>query len=327
MRKALTPICLIAIFAVSLLIEPKVPISQHAVPAAFAQKIQTRPLYRFASDQNQYLLLPGENGQPATLPKGMSGNFKSQGIIGHVPGGTHQLETAGVYMAAKTDDYGERYFYTTKVDELELKTQQYGWTKVSGNIFYVSVKPVQGMVPLYVLFLERTVVPSGQFYTPKLGEDGYFYTTDEKEKNNAIAAGYKYPHVIGYIYSGPQPPTSTETKNSVPQIPPGKPAPDADTDLLKRGCTRPGLGAYQCPTVGGYEACESYRQQGKVKACTTTANLKIQAAMEKELFYLGCTRFLDRPDEFRCKTQKSLDLCETYRKNGKLTKCLKGWTD
>jgi len=325
MKRSLTLVCLVTIFAALISIAPE---SQRAVPTVLAQQIKTEALYRFVSDRNQYLLLPGKNGEPATLPPGMSGNFKNLGVIGHVPGGTHQLVTSGVYMASKSDDYGERYFYTTDIDEWKLKTSSgYQWTKVSGYIFNVSTKKVAGTLPLYRLFLERTVVPTGQFYTPKNGEDGYFYTTSEKEKNDAIAGGYKYPRVMGYIYAEPQPPASTETKNSVPQIPPGKPAPDADTDLLKRGCIRPGVGAYQCPTIGGFEACESYRQQGKVKACSTTANQKIQAAMEKELYALGCTRFLDRPDEFRCKTPKSLDLCETYRKNGKLTKCLKGWTD
>ena len=325
MRSALTLICLIAILAALALVEPNVRVAEHAVPRAFAQKIQTRPLYRFASDRNQYLLLPSNNGQTPALPNGMSGNFKSQGPIGHVPGGTHQLQTIAVLMAGKTDDYGERYFYSTELNELELKTDQYGWSKVSGIAFYVSGKQEKGMVPLYRLFLDRTVVPSGQFYTPKNGEDGYFYTSNETEKNNAIAAGYKYPRVIGYIYSEQQPPP--ERVNNVPQISTGKPAPDPDTDLLGRGCMRPGVGSYKCPTVAGFEACESYRQQGKVTACSTSANQKVQAAMEKQLYYVGCSRFLDRPDEFRCKTQKSLDLCETYRQNGKLTKCLKGWKD
>jgi hypothetical protein len=96
---------------------------------------------------------------------------------------------------------------------------------------------------------------------------------------------------------------------------------DADTVLLKRGCTRPGPGTYSCPTIAAYEACEIYRNQGVVKACATSANEKVQAAMDKLLFSVGCSRFLGRPDEFLCKTQKGLDLCETYRKNGKLKKC------
>lgn len=109
---------------------------------------------------------------------------------------------------------------------------------------------------------------------------------------------------------------------SGPKIALGKGGLDADTDLLKRGCTRPAVGSYKCPTIGGYEACETYRKSGKVQACSTSANEKVQAAMDKLLFSVGCSRFLGRPDEFLCKTQKGLDLCETYHKNGKLKKCM-----
>jgi hypothetical protein len=110
-----------------------------------------------------------------------------------------------------------------------------------------------------------------------------------------------------------------------PKIATGQGAPvDADADLLKRGCTRPGVGSYKCPTVGGYEACESYRLSGKFKvnACSTSANEKVQAAMERTLFSVGCSRFLGRAEEFMCKTPKSFDLCETYRKSGTAKKCL-----
>jgi len=110
-----------------------------------------------------------------------------------------------------------------------------------------------------------------------------------------------------------------------PRIATGQGAPvDADTVLLKRGCTRTGVGSYKCPTVGAYEACESYRLSGKSKvtACSTSANEKVQAAMEKTLFSVGCSRFLGRAEEFMCKTQKSFDLCETYRKSGTAKKCL-----
>ena len=41
-----------------------------------------------------------------------------------------------------------------------------------------------------------------------------------------------------------------------------------------------------------------------------------------ELYRLGCTRFLGRPDEFLCKTPKSFNLCEAYRRNKTAKKCL-----
>jgi len=101
-----------------------------------------------------------------------------------------------------------------------------------------------------------------------------------------------------------------------------QPTINADTDLLKRGCLRKGFGSYDCPTVASYHACQIYQNRGSVKDCSTPADLTKQAAMETELFGLGCNRFLDRPDQFLCKTQKSFDACESYRKKGETTKCL-----
>ena len=317
MKQLITLVCLLTFFAALTLVEPGLPFSGHVVPAVLAQQIKTEPLYRFASDSTHYLLMPGINGQPTTLTPGYTAGFKKPVVIGHAPGGTHQLATAFVYMATKTDDYGERYFYTDSLPELNLKVSGYGWKKVKGYAFKVATKQVKGTVPLYRLFLERTVVPSGQFFTPKPGEDGYYYTTSEQEKNQALAAGYKSPRVLGYIYSSPQPPPPPG-----PKINPSEP----HSIPMRTCCTRmhaPKPGRLQCPTIGGYEACESYRNQGIVKGpCSTPANLKIQAAMDKLLFSVGCTRFLGRPDEFLCKTQTGLDLCNTYLKNGKLKKCL-----
>ena len=316
MRQAITLVCLMTMFAMLALIEPTLPISPPVMPAALAQKITTEPLYRFSSDKNQYALIPGVNGQLVGFNSGYGAGFANPVIIGHVPGGTHQLVSVSIYVATKRDDYGERYFYTNDFTEFELKTSGYGWKKVKGG-FYVSGKQVPGTVPLYRLWLERTVVPSGQFYTPKPGEDGWYYTTNEQEKNQALAAGYKSPRILGYVFSSPQPPPQPG-----PKIVSTGPTLDPDADLLRRGCTRPGVGSYDCPTIGGYEACEIYLKNGQVKACTTSADKQAQAAMDKDLYSIGCTRFLGRPDEFICKTKKGLDLCETYHTKGRVKQCL-----
>ena len=316
MKQLLTLMCLLTLLAALMLIEAALPFPQHPVPTANAQAIKTEPLYRFSSDKNQYALIRGEN---VGFNDGYGAGFAKPVLIGHVPGGTHQLVTITIFAARKSDDYGERYFYTNDYAEYDLKTSSgYQWKKIKDAGFYVSKNQVKGTVPLYRLFLERTVVPSGQFHTPKAGEDGYYYTTSEQEKNQAIAAGYKYPRVLGYIYSSPQPPPPP-----TPKVDSSGKAISPDADLLNRGCTRPSLGAYNCPTIGGYEACESYRSQGKIKGpCSTPANLKIQEAMDKLLFSVGCTRFLGRPDEFICKTPKGLDLCKTYKANKKVKNCV-----
>jgi hypothetical protein len=319
MKQVLTLVCALIFFTALILTEPGLPFSKHTVPTALAQKITTEPLFRFRSDKNQYALMPGVNGQLVGFNPGYGDGFGNPVIIGHVPGGTHQLVTVMIHAALKRDDYGERYFYTDDFTEYDLKTSSgYQWKKIEGIAFYVSKTQVKGTVPLYRLWLERTVVPSGQFYTPKPGEDGWYYTTSEQEKNQALAAGYKYPRKLGYIYSSPQPPPPPGPKINTG----GGPTFDPDADLLRRGCTRPSAGAYNCPTIGGYEACESYRLQQKIKGpCTTPANLKVQAAMDKLLFSVGCSRFLGRPDEFLCKTQTGRDLCKTYQNNGKVKNC------
>jgi hypothetical protein len=100
------------------------------------------------------------------------------------------------------------------------------------------------------------------------------------------------------------------------------PAKSPDTVLLNLDCTRTGVGAYSCSTAAGFEACVMYWKDGKVKHCLgVTAVIEKQAAMDQELFKLGCKRFLGRPDEYLCKTQKSFDACETYHKDGRVKKC------
>jgi hypothetical protein len=108
----------------------------------------------------------------------------------------------------------------------------------------------------------------------------------------------------------------------IPHISVGPATTNADKDLLNRGCTREGVGVYNCPTVSSYAACESYRNSGGVKRCHTSADLEKQASMDKDLFSQGCKRFLGRPDEYLCQTKKSFDACEGYRKNGAAKKCL-----
>jgi hypothetical protein len=126
--------------------------------------------------------------------------------------------------------------------------------------------------------------------------------------------GYKFVRIEGYVW--PQPTTV------MPHLSTGSTPLNADTDLLKRGCTREGIGIYNCPTVSSYAACQSYRNGGRVKMCHTSADLGKQAAMDKDLFNLGCKHFLGRPDEYLCQTPKSFDACEGYRKSGSAKKCL-----
>ena len=198
----------------------------------------------------------------------------------------------------------------------------------TGIAGYIASTQLPGTVPLYRLYHPPNFGPeesqnsviaiANRTYFRKCLRSSYdnFYTTSEKEKAHALTSwGYKFIRIEGYVW--PQATTVGGLK-----LGPGKPVGDADTVLLKWGCTRPGAGAYSCPTIAGYEACENYRAKGEVKVCTTTANQKQQAAMEKELFTVGCRRFINHPDEFVCKTQAGMNACEVYRQKGQAKKCL-----
>jgi hypothetical protein len=188
----------------------------------------------------------------------------------------------------------------------------------NGIAGYVAPTKLSGTVPLYKLYHpERLEEYNSKQKNCLFGSYDNLYTTSQKEMSEAISQhGYQFIGIAGYVW-----PQATSTSSTPPISVGSAPAVNPDTDLLKRGCTRPGVGSYKCPTIAGYEACERYRKNGKVTACTTSANEKVQAAMEKLLFSVGCSRFLGRPDEFLCKTQKGKDLCETYRKNGTANEC------
>lgn len=224
--------------------------------------------------------------------------------------------------------YGHAFGYTTSEDKKDellhspprptlLGGTNDPWELDSTGVAgYVAQSRMFGTVPLYELNhpAQFQIANNVSERVCRLSSYDNLYTTSEEEKANAITShGYKFVGIAGYVW-----PQATSLG---PHIAPGSPPPGADTDLLNRGCTRPGAGSYKCPTIGGYEACEKYRINGKVTACSTTANQKVQAAMEKLLFSVGCKRFLGRPDDFLCKTQKSLDLCQAYCKNGTAKKC------
>lgn len=190
----------------------------------------------------------------------------------------------------------------------------------SGIACYAAPKELPGTVPLYRLY-HPPVFKDGGNYLCFNGHDS-LYTTSEKEMSDHITQhGYKFVGIEGYVWPQPAMVSMLPPPPPGPKIGAGKPAANPDTDLLNRGCTRTGIGSYNCPTVVAYAACESYKNGGKVQDCTTPVDLTRQKAMDKELFSVGCKRFLGRPDEFICVTQKSFDLCETYHKNGTAKKC------
>jgi hypothetical protein len=191
----------------------------------------------------------------------------------------------------------------------------------NGIACYIASKQLPGTVPLYALYHQKDATGKG-YCLPS--EYDNWYTTSEKEMSNAITShGYRLVGITGYVW--PQPTTIAEQQSGHPTIPNNtgnKPAITPEVDLLNRGCLRNSPGSYTCPTVAGYEACQSYKDRGAAKQCATTADLNAQAVMEKALYTIGCSRFLGRPDQFLCKTKKSFDSCEGYRTRGVVSKCI-----
>lgn len=108
-------------------------------------------------------------------------------------------------------------------------------------------------------------------------------------------------------------------KIKVSTAPPKSP----DVVLLNNGCNRVAgtLGAYDCSAATGYSMCLSYKNSGQVKSCKASFDLAAVQKVSDDLFAVGCKRFLGRPDDFLCITQRGFDACEVYRKQGKVKMC------
>lgn len=129
----------------------------------------------------------------------------------------------------------------------------------------------------------------------------------------------KYQSLTAKIVTAPAP----AAKQATPKFGPSGPSKSPDQALLDAGCNRvPGKpGAYDCFTQIGFDICNSYKNQGQATACTTKLDQLTQKRMDDALFSQGCKRFLGRPDQYLCTTQRGFDSCETFRKAGKAKEC------
>ncbi len=349
--KLTTCALLMLLLGLAMTYQPISPVSANAAPEPPVPGVPTVPLYRlFAHTTGIHFYTTDVNRKLEAMGAG----WTFEGIAAHVLNqqdtGTVPLYVLVIRLRFNNESGDAVFGYTTSEEEKDqlLVTSSVSWLlggytnthdrgrwrlDSSGIAGYIGSAHLYGTVPLYRLYHPPQFGPEenvGSATLNTLGgtENQYFrkcrfnsydnlYTTSEEEKADALLHhGYKFVRIEGYVW-----PQAT-TVGGPPKLGPGKPIGNADTVLLKWGCTRPGAGSYNCPTTAGYEACENYRAKGEVKACSTSANQKVQAAMEKLLFNVGCSRFMNRPDQFLCKTQKSFDLCETYRKNGTAKKCL-----
>ena len=343
-RVILLAIAMLALLFSSSAYRPDSSFDVGAAPGPVPEQITAVPLFRlYLLHSESYLKNPNDplvyQGSPgfhfyttdSSEKDGLLkyGGYADEGITGWVlrrqaPG------TVALYRLSKSiatvggRAWGTKHFYTVSKTEADKAVSAFGF-KLEGIQCYVAPpdKPMSGMVPLYRLYRPPTPGPSNAFYDT--GDYDHFYTTSADEKYKATQTlQYSDEGIACYIW----PQATTLDDGKIAKVGVGKPPPDFDTDLLNRGCTRSGVDAYRCPTQGGYEACESYRRKGKFKTCFFSASASeqdAQKAMEDDLFKVGCTRFLDRPDEFRCKTPKALEACYIYLKKGQAKKCMQSW--
>ena len=104
-------------------------------------------------------------------------------------------DTVPVFSLHKDDEpIGRRHFYTTDMDEANNAINNLGWAVDTylpkGIAFYIAATQVPNTEALFRLY-----------YAPT---DDHFYTTDVAERNKAIASGYKFEKIAGYVWRTPQ---------------------------------------------------------------------------------------------------------------------------
>ncbi len=191
------------------------------------------------------------------------------------------------------------HFYTANKAERDslIKDFRDGYSAFfdEGIEGYLFPNQVPGTVPLYRLYKDPMK---------------HFYTTVAKEKGKAINKdGYRFENIVGYV--------------SAVQI-------SGTTPLYRAYRATVGkIGDDHFYTIKEDEKFGAINKYGYIDDGITcyvwtsavTLSRAPQSAMDTELFSLGCNLFLGRPDEYLCNTQKSLDACEVYRKNGKAKRC------
>jgi uncharacterized protein DUF5648 len=338
MRRHLFHLLLVAGVVVCLIGLPR-PATRVAAVTAPVQNVASVPLFRLyhkVSGIHFYTTDPDRKLNAIAngwTPEGIQAYVFNKQVPGTVPFFSLKITVWGA------NEYQDVFGYTASKKDRDsllnsppLASEFCGWSDASGTprakwtlegngiAGYIASQQLPGTVPLYALYHPKD--NSEKKYCLQSEFDNW-YTTSEKEMSNAITNhGYRFVGITGYVW--PQPATIAEQPKQpvIPNNTGNKPAIDPEVDLLNRGCLRNSPGSYTCPTVVGYEACQAYKNRGSAKQCSTTADLNQQAAMEKGLYSLGCSRFLGRADQFMCKTKKSFDACELYRSRGVLSKCI-----
>jgi len=164
----------------------------------FGQTATTVPLYRlYGSSHHFYTTSKAERDSAI-----QNANYKDEGIAGYVfdklvPG------TVALYRFVKETSTGTRHYYA--ISSVERQAAINDGYKSEGICCYVSKNATDGTVPFLHVYLAPKAKSSGTFFggapfESNLGDD-HLYTTDEKEKFDAIN---KYGFVVqtnqGYIW-------------------------------------------------------------------------------------------------------------------------------
>jgi hypothetical protein len=303
-----------------------------AISINAAAQATTVPLYKLYSSATGAHFYTVDTTRKA---EAMAAGWSSQGIETYVLGSPIQ-GSVPMYILVMPLRFGSGrghvFSYTTNVYENDTLRKSAAVPSAAGGEYeflskwtndaigiaaYVSPNQLPGTVPLYRL--RHPPQSSDKLSVPHSYDT--FLTTDEKQQAFYIKSrGYRFIDIVGYVW-----PAAGEVSldsNTVPKIKVTATNVNPDTELLNRGCTRTALGSYECSNAAANELCASYKKAGKVKNCYQKGNFSSeQYALDQELFKIGCNRFLGRPDEYICKTQNALNLCEARRQAGKVKKC------
>src|SRR5687768_3792361 len=95
--------------------------------SAAAAQVETEPLYRYRSSQSNFLFTTSP-----TLPHGVSGQWKREAVVCHVPKPGPGIRP--IFSLVKADELGARYAYTTDRNESAA-----GWQRQEAVAWHVSV--------------------------------------------------------------------------------------------------------------------------------------------------------------------------------------------
>ena len=170
-----------------------IPLSNVKALSPPPNTVSTVQLHRFLNKTAHHYFSTDSSEADAFSKPGKSGKY--EGPKGWVLTQKISGDTVPVYALHQGDEpFRYSHFYTTDMNEANNAITNLGWfmdkTFPNGIAFYIASKQVPNTDALFRL------------YNP--ASNDHFYTTDVAEKNKAIAVGYQFENITGYVWRTPQ---------------------------------------------------------------------------------------------------------------------------